>query len=116
MQRLECRQIKFPDQRSYLLIEPISIAHVERTLEKLNERKATGYDGIPPKIMKIGAAQLTSSLAIPFNSSLPADVLCGEATLTHVSTIENGLVNGNEVNGFRLLKEMTLKRLTITDQ
>ena len=48
-------------------IEPISNAHVERTLEKLNERKATGYDGISPKIMKIGAAQLSSSLAILFN-------------------------------------------------
>ena len=51
-------------------IEPISNAHVERTLEKLNERKATGYDGIPPKIMKIGAAQLSSSLAILFNSCI----------------------------------------------
>ena len=40
------------------------------TLEKLNERKATGYDGIPPKIMKIGAAQLSSSLAILFNSCI----------------------------------------------
>ena len=28
-------------------IEPISNAHVECTLEKLNERKAMGYDGIP---------------------------------------------------------------------
>ena len=49
-------------------IEPISNAHVERALEKLNERKATGYDGISPKIMKIGAAQLSSPLAILFNS------------------------------------------------
>ena len=38
------------------------------------------------------------------------------SSLTHVSTTENGLVNENEVNGFRLLKETTLKRLTITDQ
>ena len=47
--------------------EPISNAHVERTLEKLNERKATGYDGISPKILKIGAAQLSSPLAILVN-------------------------------------------------
>ena len=51
-------------------IEPISNAHVERTLEKLNERKATGYDGISPKIMKIGAAQLSSLLAILFYSCM----------------------------------------------
>lgn len=51
-------------------IEPISNVHVERALEKLNERKATGYDGISPKIMKIGAAQLSSPLAILFNSCI----------------------------------------------
>ena len=51
-------------------IEPVSNAHVERTLAKLNERKATGYDGISPNIMKIGAAQLSSSLAILFNSCI----------------------------------------------
>ena len=33
-------------------------------------KEATGYDGIPPKIMKIGAAQLSSSLAILFNSCI----------------------------------------------
>ena len=38
------------------------------------------------------------------------------SSLIHVLTTENGLINGNEVNGFRLLKEMTLKWLTITDQ
>ena len=51
-------------------IEPISNAHVEGTLEKLNERKAMGYDGISPKIMKIGAAQLSSPLAILFYSCI----------------------------------------------
>ena len=41
--------------------------------------------------------------------------VCSLFFLTHVSIIENGQVNGNEVNGFRLLKKMTLKQLTITD-
>ena len=40
--------------------------------------------------MKIGAAKLSSPLAI---------------LLTHVSTIENGQVNGNEVNEFRIKKK-----------
>ena len=51
--------------------------------------------------MKDGAAKLSSPLAI---------------LLTHVSTIENGQVNGNEVNGFQIKKKMKHKRLTIADQ
>ena len=49
-------------------IEPISNAHVERT--SLTKERQTGYDGISPKIMKIGAGQLSSPLAILFNSCI----------------------------------------------
>ena len=57
--------------------------HVKDSLESLNINKATGCDGIPGKVLKIGAKELARPLMTLFNSCInsrewPSEWKCGE--------------------------------------
>ena len=43
---------------------------VEKALQNLNVRKSTGWDGIPPMALKLGASELTNPLTSLFNSCI----------------------------------------------
>ena len=43
---------------------------VEKALQNLNIRKSTGWDGIPPMALKLGASELTNPLTSLFNSCI----------------------------------------------
>lgn len=67
-------------------------------MEKINERKAIGYDAIPPKILKIGATQLSTSLSTLFNSCINKGIWCkqwkqGEWILTFKTNVAQALTN-----------------------
>lgn len=51
-------------------IEPVNSQQVYDQLKKLNANKATGHDKIPPKVSKIGAAELAIPLATLFNACI----------------------------------------------
>ena len=43
---------------------------VEKALQNVNVRKSTGWDGIPPMALKLGATELTNPLTSLFNSCI----------------------------------------------
>ena len=51
-------------------VTPVTQGHVKTVLESLDTNKATGCDGIPAKIMRIGAEELSQPLADLFNSCI----------------------------------------------
>ena len=56
--------------------------HVKDSLESLNINKTTGWDGIPGKVLKIGAKELARPLMTLFNSLInsrewPSEWKCG---------------------------------------
>ena len=64
-------------------VRPVTQIQVKDSLESLNVNKATGCDGIPGKILKIGAKELASPLMTLFNSCInnsvwPSEWKCGE--------------------------------------
>lgn len=58
---------------------------VSKKLKNLNSKKATGYDSIPPKLLKIGADVLTGPVTYLVNRSIesckfPSQLKCAEVT------------------------------------
>ena len=53
-----------------LEVKPITQGQVLAALESLNTNKATGYDNIPAKVLKIAADELAKPLTTLFNSSI----------------------------------------------
>jgi hypothetical protein len=53
--------------------QPISTEIVAKKLDKLNGKKATGFDGIPPKLLKAAAHKLAPSLASQINLGIAGD-------------------------------------------
>ena len=51
-------------------VTPVTQGQVKTVLESLDTNKATGCDGIPAKIMRIGAEELSQPLADLFNSCI----------------------------------------------
>ena len=43
---------------------------VEKALQNLSVRKSTGWNGIPPMTLKLGALELTNPLTVLFNSCI----------------------------------------------
>ena len=53
-----------------LEVKPITQGPVLAALESLNTNKATGYDNIPAKVLKIAADELAKPLTTLFNSCI----------------------------------------------
>ena len=56
--------------RQTIDVNPVTQGQVLTVLESLNIRKATGSDGIPAKVLKIGAEELSKPLTTLFNSCI----------------------------------------------
>ena len=70
-------QLKVPPQLPQLKVRPhfpacldieVTVHGIRKQLQKLNTNKATGPDGISPRILKEGEEQLAPMLACIFNS------------------------------------------------
>lgn len=53
--------------KEIISFKPVNKSEVQRTLESLNTRKATGHDCILAKVMKLGARELTTPLTNLYN-------------------------------------------------
>ena len=51
-------------------IKPVTQGQVLAVLDSLNANKATGTDGVPPKVFKFGAEELSAQLTTLFNSCI----------------------------------------------
>lgn len=55
-------------------VRPVTQKEVLSVLKSLNTNKATGWDGTPEKVMKIGAEELSQPLTTLFNSCIQNNV------------------------------------------
>ena len=67
----------------------------------IDTKKATGFDKIPPKLVKISAAVLSTPFSIPINNNLKYVVFPDDAKMASVIPLDKGKPNRNEIFNFR---------------
>ena len=85
----------------YFSFEPTNPIEVQKRLKNINTKKATGFDKIPPKLVKLSAEILSTSLSIAMNSSLKYGVFPDDAKIASVIPLDKGKPNKNEISNFR---------------
>ena len=81
--------------------EPTNPVEVQKRLKNINTKKATGFDKIPPKLVKLSAEILSIPLPIAINSSLKSGVFPDDAKIASVIPLGKGKPNKNEISNFR---------------
>ena len=85
----------------YFSFEPTNPVEVQKRLKNINTKKATGFDKIPPKLVKLSAEILSTPLPIAINSSLKSGVSPDDAKIASVIPLDKGKPNKNEISNFR---------------
>ena len=57
-------------QKNSFCFRPVSYHEVKDAMDKIEARKAPGYDGIQPRMLKLMAQELAPSLTTIFNSTI----------------------------------------------
>ena len=82
-------------------LEPNSPVEVQKRLNNINTKKATGFDKIPPKLVKRSAEILSNALSIAINNSLKYGVFLDDAKITSVIPLDKSKPNKNDISHFR---------------
>ena len=85
----------------YFSFEPTNPIEVQKRLKNIDTKKATGFDKIPPKLVKLSAEVLSTPLSIAINNSLKYGVFPDDAKNTTVIPLDKGKPNKNETSNFR---------------
>ena len=80
--------------------DPTNPAEVQKHLKNINTKN--NYK-MPPKLVKLSAEQLSTSLSIAINSSLKYGVYSDDAKIAFVIPLDKGKPNKNEISNFRPL-------------
>ena len=83
--------------------EPTNPAEVQKRLKNINTKKPTGFDKIPPKLVKPSAEILSTPLSIAINNSLKYGVFPDDNKIASVIPLDKGKPNKNEIFNFRLV-------------
>ena len=75
-----------PSNKTFSL-NSCSTSEVQKLLENLKVKKATGLDNLPPKLLKFAARILAPSLTFIFNQSLSSGIVPLEWKLARVTPI-----------------------------
>ncbi len=64
-------------------LQQVSVNNTEKLLSNMNPRKATGFDQLPPKLLRIAGSAIVPSMTAIVNNTilcaqLPADLKCAE--------------------------------------
>ena len=81
--------------------KPTNPVEVQKRLKNINTKKATGFDKTPPKLAKISAEILVTTLSIAINNSLKYGVFPDDAKTASVIPLDKGKPNKNEISSFR---------------
>ena len=65
----------------YFSFEPTNSVENQKRLKNIDTKKATGFDKIPPKLVKISAEILSTPLSIAINNSLKYEVFPDDAKI-----------------------------------
>ena len=63
----------------YFSSEPTNPVEVQKRLKNIDTKKATGFDTIPPKLVKLSAEILSTPISIAINNSLKYGVFPEDA-------------------------------------
>ena len=85
----------------YYSFEPTNPVEVQKCLKNIDTKKATGFDKIPPKLVKLSAEVLSTPLSIAINNSLKYGVFPDDAKIASVIPLDKGKPNKNEISNFR---------------
>ena len=84
----------------YLLALNLQI-EAQKRLKNINMKKATGFDKIPPKLVKFSAEIPSTPLSIAINNSLKYGGFPDDAKIGSVIPLGKGKPNKNEISNFR---------------
>ena len=84
----------------YLLALNLLI-EAQKRLKNINMKKATGFDNIPPKLVKFSAEILSTPLFITIIYSLKYGRFPDDAKIGSVIPLGKGKPNKNEISNFR---------------
>ena len=85
----------------FFSFEPTNPAEVQKRLKNINTKKATGFDKIPPKLVKLSVEILRTPLSIAINNSLKYGVFPDDANIASVVPLDKGKPNKDEISNFR---------------
>ena len=85
----------------YYSFEPTNPVEVQKCLKNIDTKKATGFDKIPPKLVRLSAEILSTPLFTAINNSLKYGVFPGDAKIAPVIPLDKGKLNKNEISNFR---------------
>ena len=77
----------------YFSFEPTNPVEVQKHLKNIDTKKATGFDKIPTKLVKLSAEILSTPLSIAVNNSLKYGVFLDDAKIVSVIPLDNGKPN-----------------------
>ena len=79
----------------YFSFEPTNPIEVQKRLKNIDTKKATGFDKIPPKLVKLSAEILSTPLSIAINNILKYGVFPDDAKIVSVILLDKGKPNKN---------------------
>ena len=83
----------------YFSFESTNPVEVQKRLKNIDTKKATGFDKIPPKLVKLSAEVLSTPHSIAINNSLKYGVFPDDAKIA--SVIPQGKPSKNKISNFR---------------
>ena len=89
----------------YFNFEPTNPVEVQKSLKNIDTKKATGFDKVPPKLMKLSAEILSAPLSIAINNSLEYGVFPDDAKITSVVPYDKVSI----LNNFSKIYEKIIK-------
>ena len=81
--------------------EPTNPVEVQKHLTTINTKKATGFDKIPPKLVKLSAEILSTPLSIAINNNLKYGIFPDNAKIVSFVPLDKGKSNKNEISNYR---------------
>ena len=79
----------------------VTISEIYKLLKNIDDKKATGMDKIPPKLVKISAEVLSQPLADAITNSISKGIFPDNAKIASVSPIDKQFDDKNKVSNFR---------------
>ena len=92
----------------YFSFEPTNPVEVQKRLKNIDTKKATGFDKIPPKLVKLSAELISTLLSIAINNSLKYGVFSDDAKIALAIALDKGKPNKNEISNFRLVSILNI--------
>ena len=86
----------------------VSSEHVKKLLKNIDQKKSTGIDKIPPKLVQLSADILSTPLSNAINNSILKGKFPDDAKVARVSPLNKHTDNKYSVSNFRLVSVINI--------